>query len=218
MNICLIGDSLTSLVLAQNLINKKIKVSLYYSKQNKFRNRTLGISKDNLDFINKDIIKINKELFWSIKKIEIFTEKNKDEKILEFKNKNIELFFMTKYENIYNLINSNLKKNKLFKKILIKDNKFYKNIFKKKEFNLIFNCESNNDIYKKFFHNSIKKDYNSSAYSFIINHNKTKNTKASQIFTKLGPIAFLPISKNQTSVVFSKKNEKSFFNQEMFQT
>tara|TARA_B110000003_G_scaffold206582_1_gene205437 strand:- start:56 stop:1147 length:1092 start_codon:yes stop_codon:yes gene_type:complete len=217
MNICLIGDSLTSLVLAQNLINKKIKVSLYYSKQNKFRNRTLGISKDNLDFINKDIIKINKELFWSIKKIEIFTEKNKDEKILEFKNKNIELFFMTKYENIYNLINSNLKKNKLFKKILIKDNKFYKNIFKKKEFNLIFNCESNNDIYKKFFHNSIKKDYNSSAYSFIINHNKTKNTKASQIFTKLGPIAFLPISKNQTSVVFSKKNEKSFFNQEMFQ-
>ena len=124
---------------------------------------------------------------------------------------------MTKYENIYNLINSNLKKNKLFKKILIKDNKFYKNIFKKKEFNLIFNCESNNDIYKKFFHNSIKKDYNSSAYSFIINHNKTKNTKASQIFTKLGPIAFLPISKNQTSVVFSKKNEKSFFNQEMFQ-
>ena len=217
MNICLIGDSLTSLVLAQNLINKKIKVSLYYSKQNKFRNRTLGISKDNLDFINKDIIKINKELFWSIKKIEKFIEKNKDEKILEFKNKNIELFFMTKYENIYNLLNSNLKKNKLFKKILIKDNKFYKNIFKKKEFNLIFNCESNNDIYKKFFHNSIKKDYNSSAYSFIINHNKTKNTKASQIFTKLGPIAFLPISKNQTSVVFSKKNEKSFFNQEMFQ-
>ena len=217
MNICLIGDSLTSLVLAQNLINKKIKVSLYYSKQNKFRNRTLGISKDNLDFINKDIIKINKELFWSIKKIEIFTEKNKDEKILEFKNKNIELFFMTKYENIYNLINSNLKKNKLFKKILIKDNKFYKNIFKKKEFNLIFNCESNNDIYKKFFHNSIKKDYNSSAYSFIINHNKTKNTKASQIFTKLGPIAFLPISKNQTSVVFFFIYEKSFFNQEMFQ-
>jgi 2-octaprenyl-6-methoxyphenol hydroxylase len=217
MNICLIGDSLTSLVLAQNLINKKIKVSLYYSKQNKFRNRTLGISKDNLDFINKDIIKINKKLFWSIKKIEIFTEKNRDEKILEFKNQNIELFFMTKYENIYNLINSNLKKNKLFKKILIKDNKFYKNIFKKKEFNLIFNCESNNDIYKKFFHNSIKKDYNSSAYSFIINHNKTKNTKASQIFTKLGPIAFLPISKNQTSVVFSKKNEKFFFNQEMFQ-
>ena len=65
MNICLIGDSLTSLVLAKNLINKKIKVSIYYSKINKFKNRTLGISKDNLDFVNKNIIKVRKNLFWS---------------------------------------------------------------------------------------------------------------------------------------------------------
>ena len=59
MNICLIGNSLTSLALAKNLINKKINVSIFYSKINKFKNRTLGISKDNLDFIYKDIIKIN---------------------------------------------------------------------------------------------------------------------------------------------------------------
>ena len=30
MNICLIGDSLTSLALAKNLINKNIKVFVYY--------------------------------------------------------------------------------------------------------------------------------------------------------------------------------------------
>ena len=92
MNICLIGDSLTSLALAKNLINKKIKVSIYYSKINKFKNRTLGISKDNLDFVNKNIIKVRKNLFWSIKEIEIFSEIKKKEKILEFKNKNLELF------------------------------------------------------------------------------------------------------------------------------
>ena len=218
MNICLIGDSLTSLVLAKNLINKKIKVSIYYSKKNKIKNRTLGISKDNLNFINKEIIKIKKNLFWSIKKIEIFTEKRRKEKILEFENKNSELFFMTKYENLYNELNSDLKKNKLFKKILIKNSKFYKNISENRKFNLIINCETNNEINKFFFNNSVKKNYNSHAYSFIINHTKTKNIKASQFFTKLGPIAFLPISNNQTSIVFSKKDENFFFNQKMFET
>ena len=212
MNICLIGDSLTSLALAKTLINKKIKVSIYYSKKNKFKNRTLGISKDNLDFIYKDITKINKNLFWGIKKIEIFNEKKK-EKILEFENKNFELFFMIKYDNLYNVLNSDLKKNKLCKKILIKDNNFYKKILKEKKYNLFINCETNNEIYKNFFHKSLKKNYNSYAYSLIVNHITTKNIKASQVFTKSGPIAFLPISRNQTSIVFSKNTQNIFLNQ-----
>ena len=33
------------------------------------------------------------------------------------------------------------------------------------------------------------------------------NKKAIQIFTKFGPLAFLPISKLQTSVVYSIKNK-----------
>jgi len=217
MNICLIGDSLTSLVLAKNLINKKINVSIYYSKINKFKNRTLGISKNNLDFIYKDIIKINKNLFWSIKEIEIFSENKKKEKILKFKNKNSNLFFMTRYENFYNKLNSDLKKSKFCKKILIKNSSFYKKILKKKKYNLFINCETNNEIYKKFFYSNFKKDYNSCAYSFIINHIQTENKKASQVFTKLGPIAFLPISMNQTSVVFSKNNENISLNQKMLE-
>ena len=217
MNICLIGDSLTSLALAKNLINKKIKVSIYYSKINKFKNRTLGISKDNLDFIYKDIIKINKNLFWNIKEIEIFSENKEKEKILKFKNKNSNLFFMTRYENFYNKLNSDLKKSKFCKKILIKNSNFYKKILEKKKYNLFINCETNNEIYKKFFYSSFKKDYNSYAYSFIINHIQTENKKASQVFTKLGPIAFLPISRNQTSVVFSKNNENISLNQKMLE-
>ena len=208
---------MTSLVLAKNLINKKIKVCLYYSKLNKSKNRTLGISKNNLDFINREIIKIKKNLFWGIKKIEIFSEDKQKEKILEFENKNLELFSMIRYEKFFNLINSDLKKNKLFKKILINNNKFYKNIFGNEEYNLFINCETNNELYKNFFYNNISKDYNSYAYSLIIHHIKTKNIKAFQVFTKSGPIAFLPISNNQTSVVFSRNNKNLFFNQKMFE-
>ena len=57
MNICLIGDGLTSLTLAKNLINKNIEVFLYYknNKKPKFQSRTIGISKNNFDFFNKEI-------------------------------------------------------------------------------------------------------------------------------------------------------------------
>ena len=40
-------------------------------KKNNQLNRTLGISKSNIDFFNKNILNIEK-LLWNIKKIEIF--------------------------------------------------------------------------------------------------------------------------------------------------
>ena len=55
MNICIIGDGLTSLSLAKNLINKKINVDLYHEGKNKnlSSSRTIGISKNNLEFFKK---------------------------------------------------------------------------------------------------------------------------------------------------------------------
>ena len=55
MNICLIGNGLTSLVLAKNLINKKINVFVYYKniKNPTFESRTIGISKIILIFLIK---------------------------------------------------------------------------------------------------------------------------------------------------------------------
>ena len=51
MNVCLIGDGLISLTLAKALINKKIKVFMYYENNKKIpiNNRTIGISSDNLN-------------------------------------------------------------------------------------------------------------------------------------------------------------------------
>ena len=52
MNICLIGNNLTSLTLAKALANKKINVFLYCKKKKKYDSstRTLGLSKENIKF------------------------------------------------------------------------------------------------------------------------------------------------------------------------
>ena len=78
MNICLIGDGLISLTLAKALINKNIKVFMYYKKNQIIhnQNRTIGITSNNLDFFQKEIIKIKKKLFWGIEQIEIYNEDN----------------------------------------------------------------------------------------------------------------------------------------------
>jgi 2-octaprenyl-6-methoxyphenol hydroxylase len=73
---------------------------------------------------------------------------------------------------------------------------------------LIINCDSKHQITKKFFSNKIEKNYNSCAYTTTINHKKLINNTAFQNFTSNGPIAFLPISKTQTSIVYSLRQKK----------
>ena len=70
MNICIIGDGLTSLSLAKNLINKKINVHIYHKNkiENLSSSRTIGISKNNLEFFRKEIYKIPKKVFGKLKK------------------------------------------------------------------------------------------------------------------------------------------------------
>ena len=212
MNICIIGDGLTSLSLAKNLINKKINVSLYH--ENKIENlsasRTIGISKNNLEFFKKKIINISNNLCWEIKKIEIFSEKLEKENLLRFENDQNKLFYMIKNDNLYELLTSKISKSKFFKKSLIKKDSFYTDLLKKNKFDLIINCDSNNFLTKKFFIKKIDKDYDNLAYTTILKHEKIENNIATQIFTKRGPIAFLPISNTETSVVCSldTKNKK----------
>jgi 2-octaprenyl-6-methoxyphenol hydroxylase len=212
MNICIIGDGLTSLSLAKNLTNKKINVHLYHKNKikNLSSNRTLGISKNNLEFFRKEIHKIPERNFWKIKKIEIYSEKLKKESLLRFKNKNENLFYMIKNDDFYKSLNKELSKNKFFTKKLINKNSFYKDLLKKNKYDLIINCDSNNFLTKKFFTKKIDKDYDNFAYTTILKHKEIKNNIATQIFTKIGPVAFLPISKNETSIVCSldTKNRK----------
>ena len=214
MNVCLLGDSLTSLILAKTLVNKKIKVDLYYSNLNKVNNntRTIGISSNNINFIKKEIISIDKKLLWEIDKIEIFDDFENNNKILNFKKFDDKLFYIIKNKEFYKLLNNSLKKNNNFKKIKIKNKLFYNKFIKKNNSQLVINCDKKNEIYKKYFNKNFYKDYRSTAYSSIIKHDKIRNHKAIQVFTKNGPIAFLPISEYETSIVYSAKNKsKKYF-------
>ena len=210
MNICIIGDGLTSLSLAKNLIDKKINIYFYYQNKTKklASSRTIGISKNNLEFFRKKIYKISKRFFWEIKKIEIFSEKLEKENLLRFEKDKNNLFYMIKNDELYLSLMNEVSKNKFFKKKLIKNKFFYENLQKK--YDLIINCDSNNLLSKRFFSKKINKNYDNLSYTTILKHKKIKNNVATQVFTKKGPIAFLPISDSETSVVYSLdiKNKK----------
>ena len=211
MNICLIGDGLTNLALAKTLIEKNIKVFLYYnsSKRKLYNSRTLGISKNNFDFIEKKIVKLNK-LAWPINSIKIFSEKSQKSKVLSFGENNKKLFYMVENHKLYKKIEKNIKKNKNFKKIKIKSKLFYRNILNSNKFDLVINSEKNNLITNKIFYKKISKDYYSVATTGTISHKKCKNNEAIQIFTNIGPLAFLPISSTKSSIVYSIHNYNSF--------
>tara|TARA_B100000579_G_scaffold59646_2_gene43080 strand:+ start:3467 stop:4555 length:1089 start_codon:yes stop_codon:yes gene_type:complete len=216
MNICLIGDGLTNLALAKCLVKKNINVSLYYysTSTKPLSNRTLGISSKNYDFFNNQILNINK-LCWPIEKIRIYNEKNKCKEILSFGENNKKLLYIFQNYKIYEKLQNSLKNKKNFKKIKIKNKIFYKNILSNNKFDIVINAEKNNLITKKIFYKKISKDYKSDAITLVINHQKCKNNDALQTFTSYGPLAFLPISKTKTSIVYSIYNFKKTNNQEI---
>ena len=213
MNVCIIGGGLTSLSLAKNLINKKINVHIYHHDKTKnlTSNRTIGISKDNLEFFNREIYKIPKKNCWGIKKIEIFSQKLKNETLINFENKKNDLFYMIRNDELYGQLDKKICNNKFFKRKIIKNN-FNEELLKKKNYDLIINCDPNNFLAKKYFLKKIEKNYCNFAYTTIIKHRKIENNTAVQNFTEYGPIAFLPISNFKTSVVCSLDVKNRKFN------
>ena len=199
MTVCILGEGLSSLTLAKALVNEKIYVDVLTSKKTQAINqsRTLGISKSNIEFFNKKIINIE-NIIWKIKKIHIFSDNLKNEKLINFENNNQQLFSIIKNYKLYDILKKDLKKNRYFKK-----KKFKKNLNDLEQYDIVINTDYSNYITKKYFSKKIVKKYNSYAYTAIIDHKKILNNIAIQIFTKKGPFAFLPISNNKTSIVFS---------------
>ena len=199
--VCIIGNNLTSLVLAKALINKEIFVDIFYKnkKVNINKTRTIGLSRSNIDYFNKNISNINK-ILWPIKKIKIYSENSGDEEIIRFEDQRRGLFSIMKNDKIINQLYLELNKSRLFK--FRKDNG-YKSL-KKTNYDLLINCDFKHEITKKFFHKKFEKEYNSIAFTTVINHKKLRfNNTAFQVFTNDGPIAFLPISNEKTSIVYS---------------
>jgi 2-octaprenyl-6-methoxyphenol hydroxylase len=203
MTVCILGNSLTALTLAKTLVNLKINVDLLSSKKNYKidRSRTIGIANNNINFFNKNIINIEK-IIWKIKRIEIFSDNLKKEKLIDFKANKDHLFSIVKNNKLYQLLEKDLSKNKFFSSKFSNE----KNISFLGKYELIINCDSSNFITNRYFSKKIIKKYNSHAYTTIIKHDQILNDTAFQIFTKKGPIAFLPISNRETSVVYSIYN------------
>ena len=204
MRVCILGTSLSCLTLAKALVNQKIYVDMIVQKKslNFNKTRTIGISESNIDFFNKNIINI-KKIIWKIKRIEIFSENLKNERLINFENNSKNLFSITKNFELYELLEKSLLKSRYFSKM-----KFKKKLNNFKNYDLVFNSVYDNLITKKYFSKRIIKKYNSRAYTTTIKHEKILNNIATQIFTKKGPLAFLPISNYETSIVYSiNKNE-----------
>ncbi len=205
MSICLIGKNLTALVLSKILINKGISVDLCYSnnkipeKKLNTSSRTIGLSNDSIEFLESQKI-IHRKNCWSIKKINLYKGKS-SKSFLNFKS-NKSNFFMTSYNDLYKSLEASLKRNKLIRINKKNSAKSFLELLKK-NYEIIIITDANNSLFKKYFSKSITKDYNSIAFTTIISHKSIKNNVAEQYFTNCGPLAFLPISNTETSVVFS---------------
>ncbi len=199
MRVCIIGAGLSSLTLAKALVNQNIYVDIFVPKKTNYpdKSRTIGISKSNIQFFNSHITNINK-ISWKLKKIEIYTDNLGKEKLINFENNSTELFSIINNFKLYKILENKLSKNKYFKRT-----SYLKNYNILKNYNLVINTDFNNQITKKYFSRKISKEYNSIAYTTVIHHETIHNDVAVQIFTRAGPLAFLPISENETSVVYS---------------
>ena len=207
MKVCLIGQNLTNLILASVFEEKKLNVDIYLNKkiQNIKTNRTIALSSDNFDYLK--FLTKSSIIPWKSKEIKIFLEGSQSKELISFKKKNKEVFNLITYSKLNEIFLKIIKKSKFVKFHHLDTSSpiIQKNI---KNYDLVINSENKNFISSKFFTNKIKKDYRSRAFTFLINHRSINNIIAIQVFTKFGPLAFLPLSNTKTSIVFSYRGEK----------
>ena len=207
MKICLIGQNLTNLILASVFEEKKLNVDIYSNKkfQNIKTNRTIALSSENFDYLK--FVTKSSITPWKSKEIKIFTESSQSKEAINFIKKNKEVFNLVSYSKLNEIFLKKMKKSK-FIKLYHLDTSSSLILNKIKKYDLVINSENKNFISNKFFTNKLKKNYRSRAYTFIINHSRKDNDIAIQVFTKFGPLAFLPLSNTKTSIVFSYKGVK----------
>ena len=204
MKVCIIGNNLTSLILASILSKKNFFIQIYSvkGKELNFKTRTLGITSYNLDYLQNYFKGISKKTH-PIEEIKVLINNEKiNEKILF--NKDLKPYFhMIKYDKLITYLKSKVKSNKFISFKYLKKNSQLLSLVKQNKFELIINCERSNILTEKFLTKGIFKNYYNKAFTTIIKHSKINNNIATQIFTKNGPIAYLPLSNSFTSVVYS---------------
>ena len=209
--ICIVGGGLTGLISALILREKVLDIDLIVeNKVYKSKDlRVTAISEKNLEYLKTSLKKINSKLFYPVKKINLFFERDKQLKnFLNFEeSKNLMYFFenRTTKEYLTKLLKStkiNVQK-KTIKSVDLAENKVLTKQ-SSKTYDLIILClGSNSSIYQKVNGNrEIKKNYKEHSITCAVKH-KIKNLGAQQFFLKEGPLAILPYDKDKFSVVWS---------------
>ena len=221
--ICIIGGNLTGLITAIALSKLDCQIDLITGNvnQNYHSNRTIAVSENNFDFLNKlNIKKSLKNEMWPCSIMKLYTEirNEKFSKIFELNNDNKKkkIFYMIENSKIIKFMISKIKQIKsisikrhekiseistsgLLKSVKINNNKF--------KYNLIIICTGNNSsLVKNLFNDQIiENSYKETSISTILTHSSLKNNTARQIFLDNEILALLPISNTKTSIVWSIK-------------
>jgi 2-octaprenyl-6-methoxyphenol hydroxylase len=221
--ICIIGSGLTALTIAYLLSKFNLQIDIVEQdlKKKKIKPTKLSLSKHSFDQLCsyglKDIKKksnVVKNIYLhdsyssiSLKQDLHFSASNKKEALAYIIDGNTLSSDISKKINGFKNINfikkeiSSINDNKFYKEIIFKD-------LKKENYNLIIFASADNlFLLSKFkLRKVIDKSYNEDAYVFNLYHNKIINNSARQFFLKDGPLAFLPVSRTETSVIWSIKN------------
>ena len=224
-NICIIGGNLTGLVTAITLSKLNCQVDLITgnTNQNLSSNRTIAVSENNFDFLNK--LNINKSLrkeIWPCSIMKLYTE-SKNKKFSEiFKinsnNRQKKILYMIENSKMMKFMMNKIKKTKsisvkyhekvssIYNSGLLNSVKFNKFFFK---YNLVIICAGcNSNLVKNLFNDQIIEDsYRESAITTILNHRSFKNNTVRQIFLDNEILALLPISNTKTSIVWTVKKD-----------
>ena len=222
--ICIIGGSLKGLVTAISLSKLNCDIDLITNNLSEITstNRTIAISESNLNFLKKlNIFKSSNKEFWPCSVMKLYTKTSqkkfmeifeinnskKEKKILYMlENSKITKLMLNKIKKIKSIsIKNNRKINEINTAGLLKSIKFNNNEHK---YNLIIVCSgSNSNLVKNIFDDQfIENSYNETSITTILNHSSFKNNIVRQFFFDSEILALLPISNNQTSVVWSVKN------------
>ena len=222
-NICIIGGNLTGLVTAITLSKLNCQVDLITgnTNQNLSSNRTIAVSENNFDFLNK--LNINKSLrkeIWPCSIMKLYTENknkkfseifeinsdNRQKKILYMiENSKMMKFMMSKIKQIKSISVKNHEEiSEIATSGLLKSVKFNNNRLR---YNLIIICAGNNSsLVKNLFNGQIiENSYKETSITTILHHDPLKNDTVRQIFLDNAILALLPISNTKTSIVWSVK-------------
>ncbi len=213
--ICIVGGGLTGLISALVLSEKGLDIDLIVENSvSKTKDlRVTAISEKNLKFLKSSLKNINSGLFYPVKKINLFFEKNNQIKnFLNFdEDKSLMFFFENKFikEHLIKLLKKTKVKiqKKTIKSVNLGDNRVFTSS-SSKSYDMILLClGSNSSIYQKISGNrEIKKNYKEQSITCSVKHS-IKNLGAQQFFLKEGPLAVLPYKNNKFSVVWSIENK-----------